>query len=69
MNSINETDLFLFSRNIIAIGCHLEKKKIAHLDLKSSNLLFFPQKKIKLIDFGISKKSNVVDLNDMSEET
>jgi len=58
-----------YAKNVIIIGCHLEKKKIAHLDLKSSNLLLFPNKRIKLIDFGISKKVNIVDLTDMSEET
>lgn len=58
-----------YAKNVIIIGCHLEKKQIAHLDLKSSNLLLFPNKRIKLIDFGISKKANIVDLTDMSEET
>lgn len=40
--SIAESDLVLYAKNIIKIGCHLELKKIAHLDLKSSNYLIFP---------------------------
>lgn len=36
--------------------CHIHRLGIAHRDLKLDNLLLTKDKRIKIVDFGISKK-------------
>lgn len=51
-----KTDLLAYFTQVVEIGEMLQKKKISYFCLKPKNILIFPKKVLKLIDFGLSKK-------------
>ena len=55
-NPLEEEDVKEYTRQLLLAVCHIHKLGITHRDLKLDNLLLTTDKRIKLVDFGISKK-------------
>ena len=55
-NPLEEEDVKEYTRQLLLAVCHIHKLGITHRDLKLDNLLLTKEKRIKLVDFGISKK-------------
>lgn len=59
----NEMNIKIFMNKLIQIVDHMHEKKIMHRDIKCSNILISDDgNEVKLIDFGVAKKANVLDL-------
>jgi serine/threonine protein kinase len=55
--SLTEDELKIIIRQLLDTLEYIHSKSLCHRDIKPSNILFNPDtKKIKLIDFGISRK-------------
>jgi len=53
--SYDESDSALIIRQILEAVSYMHRNNIAHRDLKPENILYNEDKKIKVIDFGLSK--------------
>lgn len=67
--ALNESEVYLISKQILSALAEVHSKGIVHSDIKPHNVVILPNGVIKLMDFGISKTQKDVRTPQNEDET